>query len=323
MPPASTSTSSTRKADSSQRLLRAAGTRVGAKRPGAGCARWPRTPPSTSTARAPDSASVTWRRTHPPRHTPSSPASSRAADFLVGLAQETRALDAAIRHYADAAAAAAPPTSRARAQIWSCYWLRIRAASAATVAERLRQQDLGEPSEQTLWQWASRGQRLLEQLCAADADRDRAELVSTDCGQAPPAPRGRIGVSVIDATASSTTAKSDTDGIREWTGATSRREVGRGMARTDAVDVGIAGEKRRLILQVRDARNDPTKKGLLFDLRTFVGYTVRLGSWDGGLVLERITGRDVKVIDEDLKLQFLNDLGAAPRQARPGRSGRA
>lgn len=99
------------------------------------------------------------------------------ADFLVGLAQETRALDAAIRHYADAAAAAAPPTSRARAQIWSCYWLRIRAASAATVAERLRQQDLGEPSEQTLWQWASRGQRLLEQLCAADADRDRAELV--------------------------------------------------------------------------------------------------------------------------------------------------
>ncbi len=82
------------------------------------------------------------------------------------------------------------------------------------------------------------------------------------------------------------------------------------MARTDAVDVGIAGEKRRLILQVRDARNDPTKKGLLFDLRTFVGYTVRLGSWDGGLVLERITGRDVKVIDEDLKLQFLNDLGA-------------
>jgi len=90
------------------------------------------------------------------------------------------------------------------------------------------------------------------------------------------------------------------------------------MARTDAVDVGIAGEKRRLILQVRDARNDPTKKGLLFDLRTFVGYMVRLGSWEGGLVLERITGRDVKVIDEDLKLQFLNDLGAC-NPASPAR----
>lgn len=99
------------------------------------------------------------------------------ADFLVQLQQEARALDAAIRHYADAAAAGAPPMSRARAQIWSCYWLRICADSAATVAERLRERKLGEPSEQTLWQWASRGQRLLEQLCAADTDRERAELV--------------------------------------------------------------------------------------------------------------------------------------------------
>ncbi len=99
------------------------------------------------------------------------------ADFLVELDQEARARDAAIRHYADAAAAAAPPTSRARAQIWTCYWLRICADTSAEVAERLRQQDLGEPSEQTLWQWASRGQRLLEQLCAADTDRDRAERV--------------------------------------------------------------------------------------------------------------------------------------------------
>jgi len=99
------------------------------------------------------------------------------ADFLVELAQEERALDAAVRHYADAAVAGAPPMSRARAQIWTCYWLRICADSAATVADRLRAQDLGQPSEQTLWQWASRGQRLLEQLCAADADRERAERV--------------------------------------------------------------------------------------------------------------------------------------------------
>lgn len=80
--------------------------------------------------------------------------------------------------------------------------------------------------------------------------------------------------------------------------------------RTDAVDIGINGE-RRLVLTARDARSDPARRGLLFDLRTSIGYLLRLGSWEGGLVVERVVGRDVKVIDEDPRLEFLNELGAA------------
>jgi hypothetical protein len=80
--------------------------------------------------------------------------------------------------------------------------------------------------------------------------------------------------------------------------------------RTDAVDVNWRGE-RRLVLQPRDARSDPTGRGLLFDLRTAIGYLVRVGSWEGGLGLERVVGREAVAIDDDPRLEFLNALGTA------------
>lgn len=82
------------------------------------------------------------------------------------------------------------------------------------------------------------------------------------------------------------------------------------MVGTDAVRGGRGGEKPLLILQARDARSDPAKRGLLFDLRPYVGFVIRLGSWESGLEVERIIGRDAKVIDDELKLEFLNALGA-------------
>ena len=65
----------------------------------------------------------------------------------------------------------------------------------------------------------------------------------------------------------------------------------------------------RLVLHAVDARTDPRSGDLLFDLRAFTGYAVKLGLWDSGLALERIVGRSTTTLDDDPVLAFLNQLG--------------
>jgi DNA-directed RNA polymerase specialized sigma24 family protein len=96
------------------------------------------------------------------------------ADFLIELEEEARALEAAVEAYAQAA----PSGTQARGQIWACYWLRICSEPAPRVARLLAERGLGEPSPQTVWQWARRGQLLIERLAERDADRARAERIT-------------------------------------------------------------------------------------------------------------------------------------------------
>lgn len=104
-----------------------------------------------------------------------------SADFLLELKQEQAALEAAIVEYARRAISSSP---RAQTQIWAVYYERLCGEAATRVAELLQARGLGTGTPATIHQWACRGQRLLERLCAEDEDRERAALVRSRLSEA-------------------------------------------------------------------------------------------------------------------------------------------
>jgi DNA-directed RNA polymerase specialized sigma24 family protein len=93
------------------------------------------------------------------------------ADFLLELAEEETARERALAHYEQVVWDHGTGLAKHHVRAW--VLLRLRGWRAGQVAGWLIAHGLGHPSDELVWQWASRGAALLRRLAEADLDRER------------------------------------------------------------------------------------------------------------------------------------------------------
>lgn len=78
-----------------------------------------------------------------------------------------------------------------------------------------------------------------------------------------------------------------------------------------------------LVLHAHSARKAPSGAGVVFDLKSSIGYLLRIGSWATGLKVERIVAGVVHAETTLIRAEFLRELGMLPdtHALRPWLSG--
>ena len=67
-----------------------------------------------------------------------------------------------------------------------------------------------------------------------------------------------------------------------------------------------------LVLHAYAARRDPAGAGVLFDMKTSLGYVLRIGAWATGMKVGRLVGSAAQPEPRPVRAEFLRELGMLP-----------